>query len=286
MRVVYLIAASVMFATQAVAAGEPQMTSWDAEQNGSPKTYTFGTYKLTLSSAKNGDQMGVPHLSVSAPGLPPFAYDGQAAGDIARADFTVLKLSPKVQPSVVFDTYSGGAHCCVEVVVIQPAGKSWRKIDLGSWDGGGIAYPKDVDGDDIVDFVFVDNAFLYAFDCYACSHPPPLVLNIVNGKAVNVSTAPRFASLFRADMAEAKQGCAEHNNGVCAGYVADAARLGEFDEAWQFMLANYNKTSTWDYPTRCQGQKVDYRCQGTELKPKDYPEALKWFLQDNGYVPK
>lgn len=284
MRLAVFIAA--MVATQALAATEPQMTSWDAEQNGSPRTYTFGTYKLTLSSVKNGDQMGVPHLNVSTPGLPPFAYDGQAAGDIARADFTVLKLSPKAQPSVVFDTYSGGAHCCVEVVVIQPAGKAWRKVDLGSWDGGGISFPKDVDGDRIVDFVFVDNAFLYAFDSYAGSRAPLLIMNIVNGKAVDVSTAPRYAPVYRADMADAKISCAQHANGGCAAYVADAARLGQFDDAWSFMLANYDKTSTWDYPTQCQGERVNYRCQGTEMKPKGYPEALKWFLQDHGYIKK
>jgi len=285
MRFALVVAVSAIFATQALAAA-PQMTSWDAEQNGSPKTYTFGAYKLTLSSTKNGDQMGVPHLSVAAPGLPPISYDGQAAGDIARADFTVLKLSPNEQPSVVFTSYSGGAHCCVEVMVLQPAGKAWKKVDLGSWDGSGIAYPKDVDGDRIVDFVFVDNAFLYAFDSYAGSRAPLLIMNVAGGKAVNVSKAPRYAAVYRADMEEAKTSCAGHANGGCAAYVADAARLGQFDEAWTFMLANYDQKSTWDYPTRCQGQKIDYRCKGTEQKPKDYPEALRWFLQDNGYIQK
>jgi hypothetical protein len=228
--------------------------------------------------------MAVPHLSVSAPGLPPIAYDGQAAGDVARADFTVLRLSAQEQPSVVFATYSGGAHCCVDVVVFQPADVAWRKIDLGSWDGGGIAAPEDVDGDGIVDFVFVDNAFLYTFDSYAGSRAPPLILNIVGGKAVNVSKSPRYAGVYRADMEEAKTSCAGHANGGCAAFVADAARIGQYDAAWKFMLANYDKTSTWTYPTRCQGKIVNSRCEGREIKPADFPEALRWFLQDNGYV--
>lgn len=283
MRYAALVLWGAICATQALAA--PRMTEWDAERNGSLKTYTFGSYKLTLSAARK-DGMAVPRLVVSAPGLASFTYDGQVSGDVARAEFTVLKLSSESQPSVIFDSYSGGAHCCVEVVVIEPYGKSWRKIDLGSWNGGGIAYPKDADGDGIVDFVFVDNAFLYAFDCYACSRPPPLILNIQNGKAVDVSAAPRYAPLFRADMAEAKKGCAEHYNGVCAGYVASAARAGKFGEAWSFMLAHYNKSSAWDYPTRCKGERKDYRCEGTELKPRGYPEALRWFLEDNGYIKK
>jgi hypothetical protein len=282
MRLALIAAMSALIATQALA----QMTSWDARQNGDPKTYTFGTYTLTLSSNKADGQTGMPHLSVSAPGLPPIELDGMEGGEVARAEFAVLKLSARERPSVVFDSYSGGAHCCVDVVVLQPMGKKWNRIDLGSWDGGGIAYPKDVDGDGVVDFAFVDNAFLYAFDCYACSRPPPMIFNIVDGEAVDVSKAPRYAPLFRADMVEAKEGCAAHSNGVCAGYVADAARLGQFDDAWKFMLANYNKTLTWDYPRHCEGEMVGGHCRGTELKPKNFPQALKWFLQDTGYIRK
>lgn len=279
-----LIVATALLTSKALAA--PQMTSWDSEQNGSPKTYSLDGYKLTLTAKKNGDQMMEPWLAVAAPDMPPFSLQGQGAGDVARADFAVVKLAPKQQPSVVFTNYSGGAHCCVEVQVAQPVGKAWKKIDLGSWDGSGIAYPKDVDGDHIVDFVFVDNAFLYAFDSYAGSRAPLLIMNIVGGKAVNVSKAPRYAAVYRTDMEEAKTSCAGHANGGCAAYVADAARLGQFDEAWTFMLANYDQKSEWTYPARCNGTKVDYQCKGTEIKPKDYPEALRWFLEDNGYIKK
>jgi hypothetical protein len=269
-----LIVATALLTSQAFAAPPAQMTSWDSEQNGSPKTYSPGGYKLTLTAKKNGDQMMEPWLAVTAPDMPPLSLQGQGAGDVARADFTVVKFAPKQQPSVVFTSYSGGAHCCVEVQVAQPVGKAWKKINLGSWDGGSIEAPRDVNGDGVTDFVFVDNAFLYAFDSYAASWAPPLVMNVANGKGVNVSTAKRYAALYRADMEKTKPECAKHQNGACAAYVADAARIGQFDEAWSFMLANYDQKSEWTYPTR------------TEVKPKDYPQALRWFLEDNGYIKK
>jgi hypothetical protein len=288
MRAILVAAAATMLVALSplYAAPSAQMTSWDSEQNGSPKTYNLGGYKLTLTAKKNGDQMMEPWLAVTAPDMPPLSLQGQGAGDVARADFTVVKLAPKQQPSVVFTSYSGGAHCCVEVQVAQPVGKAWKKINLGSWDGGSIEAPRDVNGDGVTDFVFVDNAFLYAFDSYAASWAPPLVMNVANGKGVNVSTAKRYAALYRADMEKTKPECAKHQNGACAAYVADAARIGQFDEAWSFMLANYDRKSEWTYPARCNGAKVDYQCKGTEVKPKDYPEALRWFLEDNDYVKK
>jgi hypothetical protein len=289
MRVIPIFGVILMAATlisSVFSAGAEEMTAWDSEQNGSPKTYSIGGYKLTLTAKKNGDQMMEPWLAVAAPGMPPLSLQGQGAGDVARGDFTVMKLAPRQQLSVVFTSYSGGAHCCVEVQVAQPAGKVWKKFDLGNWDGDGIEPPRDVDGDGIADFVFVDNAFLYAFDSYAASWAPPLVMNVTNGKVLNVSTAKRYAALYRADMEKAKPECAKHQNGACAAYVADAARIGRFDEAWTFMLANYDRKSEWTYPARCDGDRVDFRCKGTEVKPKDYPEALRWFLEDNGYIKK
>ncbi|HEY4126230.1 MAG TPA: hypothetical protein VGM36_16515 [Rhizomicrobium sp.] len=283
MRRISFIAAAILLASQAHAA---QMTQWDGLQNGSPKTYALGGYKLTLTSKLNGDQMAMPNLAVTAPDMPPIALEGQAAGDVARASFGVVKLAPKQQPSVIFTSYSGGAHCCVEILVLQPVAGAWKKVDLGSWDGDGAELPKDADGDGIADFVMIDNAFLYAFDSYAASWAPPLVMNVVNGKAQNVSAAKRYAALYRADMEKARSECAKHQNGACAAFVADAARIGQYDEAWKFMLANYDKASSWTYPTRCDGKMVESQCKGREIKPADYPQSLQWFLQDNGYIKK
>jgi hypothetical protein len=85
-------------------------------------------------------------------------------------------------------------------------------------------------------------------------------------------------------MAEAKEGCGGGENAVCAGYVADGVRLGRFDEAWAFMLAHYNRKDDWDYPKRCTARIVEFQCKGMEIMPADFPQSLKWFLEDNGYI--
>lgn len=75
-----------------------------------------------------------------------------------------------------------------------------------------------------------------------------------------------------------------HSNGTCASYAAAAARLGAFDAAWPFVLRHYDRKAQWDYPTRCIGDTIDGQCKGNVQKPKDFPQSLKWFLQDNQYL--
>ena len=166
--------------------------------------------------------------------------------------------------------------------MIERDGKSWKEVPLGEWDGDvPDKIPADVDGDGTVDFVFYDNDFLYAFDSYAASFAPPQIFNVIAGRAVNVSTAPRYRKLYEADMASTKPECAKNQNGACAAFAADAARLDQFADAWKFVLANYDKTSDWE--THCAGatQHGD-----AKIKPRDYPQALRWFLEDNHYIAK
>lgn len=271
-----------MFA-QAAHAATP-LTQWDGGEAGKAKTYAQGGYKLTLS-AKKSDGLALPSLTVNAPGLAPITIDGQPAGDIARAAFGVVKLSPTEKPSVIFTSFSGGAHCCTDIVILQPTNKGWAKIDLGGWNGEGLSnLPSDVDGDGKADIVLVDNAFLYTFASYADSWAPPKIFNIVHAKAVDVSAEKRYVPLFRADMAKAKDECGKGLNGACASYAASAARVGAFDLAWTFVLSHYDRKSDWDYPTRCTGKMIDGQCKGGVQTPKDFPQSLKWFLVDNQYL--
>ena len=68
--------------------------------------------------------------------------------------------------------YTGGAHCCSDTsVVTSQDGSSWKTIDVGEFDGGPLL-ATDLDGDGRYEFETRDNAFLYAFACYACSEAP------------------------------------------------------------------------------------------------------------------
>ncbi len=65
-------------------------------------------------------------------------------------------------------------------------------------------------------------------------------------------------------------------NGILAGYVAQKILLGEYEEAWQFLLANYDKNSDWG---------LDIYGESTAIgKYPDFPTALSAFLLKNGYL--
>jgi hypothetical protein len=263
-------------------------TAWDAKTNGSPKTYHIQGLTLTLESGKDADGDVVPTLTIATPGSAPTEFDGEAGFDHATASFGIGHFDPKVPgPQIEFASFTGGAHCCASISVIEPLGKSWKEVPLGEWDGDvPDKMPTDVDGDGTADFVFYDNDFLYAFDSYAASFAPPQIFNVIADKAIDVSTAPRYRKLYEADMASTKPECAKHQNGACAAFAADAARLGRFDDAWKFAIANYDKQSDWDYPTHCAGSMQHGKCMGKVVKPKGYPQALRWFLEDNHYISK
>ena len=249
-----------------------EVVSW----HGTRETFHVQGLTLTLSAQETR-----PVIAVRAKGETPFVFRGAEGFSPASAQFQVVRVDPRdPNPQILFASNTGGAHCCAEFVLIEHVGTRWKAVELGPWDGDGLVRPEtDVDGDGIVDLAFRDNRFLYAFDAYAWSWPPPLFLNVTGGRVVDVSRAPRYRAFFARDMAEAKKHCAGHANGACAAYVADAARVGRLDEAWTFMLASFRRDDNWDYPTRCKGRN---RCKA----PKDYPQALRWFLEDHGYIER
>ena len=95
-----------------------------------------------------------------------------------------------------------------------------------------------------------DNAFLYAFGCYACSTAPLKILAIEDGDVKNVSAEPRFRaaheSYFKGMITEVPD---EEVNGFLAGYVGEKILLGEGKQAWALMRAHYDKAS--DSGARC-----------------------------------
>ena len=123
------------------------------------------------------------------------------------ARFGVGKIDPQGQDGqVLFLSYSGGAHCCTQVVLLERGENGWRKKDLGTWDGDALsAFPTDIDGDGVLDLVFYDQRFAYAFAPYADSLMPPRVFNLVGGRTSEVSGDPRFQKLFEGQLGGGKK---------------------------------------------------------------------------------
>jgi hypothetical protein len=221
---------------------------------------------------------------------------------IARADGVSVKIegSPSHNvlmlgrlradgPVVAFvQTYTGGMHCCYAMQLVVPDGAGLKIVDLGAYDGADLGWPGDVDGDGVRDFVVTDDRFLYAFESYAASVAPPLVLNVVDGERRDVSADPRFAPVFEKAAAAARKMCVaeDYPNGACAAWAASAARLGRLDAVWPTILAEYRREAA-AWPDRCKvaRNEADGGCPDDQLvEYPDYPTGLRAFLAETGYI--
>ena len=102
-------------------------------------------------------------------------------------------------PEVVVSFFTGGAHCCSDTKVLTKArdGSGWNTVELGQFDGGPLL-ANDIAGDGRYVFEIRDNAFLYAFACYACSSAPLKVLTVEDGEVKDVSTDPKYRAAHEA----------------------------------------------------------------------------------------
>lgn len=145
-------------------------------------------------------------------------------------------------------------------------------------------YPEDLNGDGFTDFVLGDGKFAGSpFGCHACERLPPLILSVGSEGAVDVSRDPAFRPLFEKALAEHRDECIHGNNSrnpACAAWVADAARLGQFDAAWKQMLPHYVHEGIWE---ECEA--TGHPCPAGRLRRyKDFPDYLHAFLKKAGYI--
>ena len=267
---------------------------WSAERQPQGAVYRSGDFTLTFRNVPDPElaDLARPALTVAMPGYQPITLYGESVGAEQDHRVSVGRWSPDGTPYVFFQSFSGGAHCCTSWQIVVPSGGQLRSFDLGEWDGGyDDATPKDEDGDGVVDFIQRDNSFLYTFSSYAGSFAPPMILNLVDGTVADVSTRPGFRRLFEQAARDAREACVttdSDRNGGCAGYVASAARLGRFDEAWAEMLQHYDRNADWPLPSGCrvafgptgecpEGQAVEYT---------QFPDALRNFLEEERYIPR
>lgn len=197
----------------------------------------------------------------------------------------IAELDPNnAFPEVVVSFFTGGAHCCsaTSVVTSNADGSEWTTLDVGQFDGGPML-ALDLDGDGTFEFETRDNAFLYAFACYACSQAPLQVLALEDGEIKDVSAAPRFKRAHAAWLKNMIVGVPEQEvNGYLAGYVAQKIRLGEGKQAWTLMLKYYDRETDWGLDVCDVKRDEAGDCPG-ETKRVAFPEALELMLKENGY---
>ena len=258
---------------------------WDSSQG--PVDRRIGGYRIEVSSSVASGGLYAPHIRLTdAAGLTT-EITGVGTGYAANAAFAVTRLDAKDPiPQVLVSLFSGGAHCCSALTVLESRGGQWRSYDLGSWDGDKTTIPRDLDGDGVKEFRFVDQAFLYAFASYAESWAPPVIQKVIDGRLQDVSKATAYRRLFEQSAAQSRTACLENSNGACAAYVAASARADRLDAAWAEMLNAYDQMSDWQLPTACRVRTQGECPVGAEMTFSTFPEALQWFLGEHGYISK
>ena len=245
------------------------------------------TARIAMVASTESPSMSAPMLEVVVDGATVLRIEGVASGwDTPQGTIEIVEIDPANDtPEVVFTSFSGGAHCCTQVHVAS-AGKDgkWADVDVGFFDGEGGSFV-DLDGDGEAEFRTYDNAFLYAFDCYACSSAPLSLFAVTGGKVVDVSRKPAFEQAHRAWLADMERRLPEATRdfspGFFTGWIAEKAILGEGYEAWETMMKAYRGYADEGFES-CPETRPD--CEENEKRTLAYPDALKVFLKQQGYL--
>ncbi|MFC0218058.1 S1C family serine protease [Pseudochelatococcus lubricantis] len=244
---------------------------------------------LTLDAVPQRDGMKAARLTVQGGGVPTVqAVISEGASERVQSTVRVIRGGSGSQmPLIVFDYYWGGAHCCTVTQVLSFNGGRWQIARGQTLDGDGYAI-EDVDGDGNVEFLSIDNSFLYAFDSYAGSSAPPRIERLVGTSLQDVTREPRYQRYLRQRLAWMERNASEEpsvwrGNGFLGGWVAVKAQVGEFDEAWTRMLQLYDPNSHFAQKVCTLNRPID-KCPDGAQRVVPFPETLKAHLIKNGYI--
>ncbi|MGE3530115.1 MAG: hypothetical protein AB7G54_11865 [Methyloceanibacter sp.] len=272
----------------------PKLEAGSGEEAAAPGTQEVaqGTIKAVLSYTEDASDdeeiMRTPVVTVFAGDRQVAKLEAESSGFAdPPVSVQIAELDPgNPYPEIVVSFYTGGAHCCSDtrVVTSSPDGSIWTTVELGQFDGGPLL-ATDVDGDGRYEFMIRDNAFLYAFACYACSEAPLNLLAIDNGAIKDVTREARFRPAHAATLKSMIENVPEEGNdvnGFLAGYVGEKILLGEGKQAFELMLAHYDRESDWGLETCDKPLNDDGECPGKVLR-LTFPQALERMLNENGY---
>ena len=230
----------------------------------------------------------IPILNVIVDGKKVLTIPGVGSGfDFIAAAASIAEMDPEnTHPEIYFSSYTGGAHCCNSIIVVEELDGRWVGIPIGEFDGDG-NYLEDADGDGLAEIVTVDNRFLYAFDCYACSAAPLTITAIRGGKLFDVSADPRYLPAHREWLAQIESFVDPAQQwkspGYLAGWVAAKIRVGEGAEAWQQLSSNWDASADEGEEVCLTGQAIE-ECPAKSRAILKFPERLRLFLEQTGYL--
>ena len=275
---------------RAEAAG-PRFPTTEFAAGAKGATVTVGDVTASISMVlrpRIDPDLEVPVLTVSVGERQVLEVVGVASGfDFPATEASIVDIDPNnTRPEVYFTAYSGGLHCCTQVIVASQVGDAWIAVPMGDFDGDG-DFLNDLDEDGHAEIATVDNRFLYEFDCYACSAAPLRILTVRRGKPVDASAEIQFLPAHRAWLAQMEAAVDPDqrwtSRGFLAGWVAAKARVGEGAAALAELDANWDLAADEGEEVCLTGQPIE-ECPRRKKAVLKFPDRLKLFLERNGYL--
>lgn len=256
------------------------LVSWKSEDFG--KSYTAEGWTLALKGQDNVDGTATAYLEVSREGKGSTTIKAESVPEGRGFGKLGIYKFDWSDPAVLFTSYTGGAHCCIEARVALSTDDGIRIVDLGQFDGD-VVHPVDLDGDGVYEFEFSDQRFLYAFAPYAGSVPPVQVEALRDGKFIDVTKEAAYRPVVEQALLRTMKLCGEEQYpGACAGALANAALLGLYSSAFEFMVFDEINAKLEDSYLKCSDAAA---CRGRG-DFKDFQEAVAFRLKDWGYDTK
>jgi len=256
-----------------------------------PGTYAGGVDALDvrLDVSTDGDGATAARLTVSMDGTAVFEkrYDDL----FAMFEVPVVQIA-QIDPAngsreVFLSSYTGGAHCCNLVsAVTATASGDWTEVEIGQFDGGPVPENlTDRNGDGAAEFMTHDGRFLYQFASYAGSYAPPLILGVRGGERVDLTAEPDFEWHVRARLDRMGEipAAGESRNSWLATHAATQLLLGEPDPLAR-ADAEYDPDVNWGLEYCRDADVAIYDCPEAETAARPFPEALRLFLTETGYM--
>lgn len=200
----------------------------------------------------------------------------------------IAQIDPANDSREVFlSRYTGGAHCCNLVSALTATGSgTWTEVEIGQFDGG--PAPEnlaDRNGDGAAEFMTHDGRFLYQFAPYAGSFAPPLVVGVRGGERIDLTADPDFKWHVRArlDRMGPIPAEGESRNSWLATHAAIQLLLGEPDP-FARADAQYDPDVSWGLEYCRDADVSTYDCPEAQTALRPFPEALRLFLTETGYM--
>ncbi len=140
--------------------------------------------RARFTFAKNGTEYSKLHVVINR-GAATWRSGPLGTTYFLPPEIAVRDLDADDEPEVVFDTYTGGAHCCLQSRIFRyrPATRSYAGT-FHSWADVGYRL-RSVDGDSRPEFVSADARFAYAFTAFAASFFPIQIWQYERGRVID-----------------------------------------------------------------------------------------------------